>query len=134
VYAVNRILILLGLLVSIGVSIFAAQPWGDNYAYQDITGYLMLFAAELWICAPFVGLYFLNRAYRYSPAHKKVLLISCVIGSVLVSVLYVNGIVFSSGSTSALIFLFMPIYQLVFIFVVLVISQAMSRWIKSTQE
>jgi hypothetical protein len=130
---INNALILLGLLLSVGVSIFTAQPWGDNYAYQDASGYLMLLAGELWICAPFAGLYFLNRVFRHSLAHKKLLLISCVLGSVLVSALYVDAIVFSSSSTSALIFLVMPIYQWIFLIVVLVISLVMGRWIKSTR-
>lgn len=122
----NNVLILLGLLISVGVSIYAAQPWGDNYAYQDVSGYLGLFVWELWISAPFLCLYLLNSHYNNSSAHMKLLLASCLIGSVVVSAIYVESIVFSSSSTGALVFVFMPGYQLMFLLLIWVICLIMS--------
>jgi hypothetical protein len=102
----NNALILLGLLVSVGISIFAAQPRGDN------------------------SLYLLNRIFRDSSTHMKLLLPVCVICSIAAAAAYVEAVVFSASSTSALIFIVMPGYQMFFLFIILVISLVLRRSIR----
>jgi len=114
----NYILIVLGFLISVATSIYAARPWGDNYAYQEISGYFSLLLWELWIGVPFYVLYLLNKKYRSSSAHLKLLLFTCLVGSIFGAYIYVDSIVFSTSSTSALIFIFLPVYQLIFLAVI----------------
>ena len=131
----NYALIVLGLLISVGTSIYAAQPWGDNYAYQDISGYFSLLLWELWIGLPFLVLYLLNKNYSNSSAHLKLLFVACLLGSIFASYIYVDSIMFSSSSTSALIFIFMPAYQLIFLAIIgtvcLVLSKSLNQSLPS---
>ena len=131
----NYALIVLGLLISVGISIYAAQPWGDNYAYQDISGYFSLLLWELWIGLPFVVLYLLNKHYSNSSVHLKLLFVACLIGSIFASYIYVDSIIFSSSSTSALIFIFLPAYQLFFLAIIglvyLVMNKSLNKSLKN---
>ena len=126
----NFILILTGLLVSVVTSVYAARPWGDNYAYQETSGYFTLLLWELWIGLPFLALILLNKACMKSPHHLKLLFVVSVIGAGFAAYIYVDSTFFSSGSTSALIFIFLPIYQLMFIGAAGVISLIVSKVLK----
>lgn len=128
---VNVLLIVTGWLCTVGTSIYAARPWGGNYAYQDASGYFALLLWELWIGLPFVILLVLNRAYRHSAAHLKLLLFACLIGSIFAAYVYVDATVFSISSTSALIFIFLPAYQLVLLAIVAAVCWVMTIALRS---
>ena len=113
--SVNYILISLGIFASVFISIHAAQPWGDNYAYQDISGYLSLLFFELWICLPFLVLFLQNKIYKNSNTHLKFLTLICLFIVISSTYIYIESIFYSSSSTSSLIFLFLPVYQLIFL-------------------
>ena len=131
---INFIFIALGLLVSIGTSIYAAQPWGDNYAYQDISGYFLLLIWEFWIGLPFLLLYLFNKKYSNSNTHLKLLLFASLIVSIFGNYIYVESIVFSSSSTSALIFIFLPLYQLIFLAIIGAICAVISKSLNNRLE
>lgn len=127
---INNILVLLGVIVSLGVSIYAAQPWGDNYAYQTVDGYPILALLELWILFPFLIFYFLNNTYHQSARHMRLMFGVCMLGSIGVAAAYLKFVLFSGGSTAALIFLFFPGYQLGFAVIVWVCCIVMGRYTK----
>jgi hypothetical protein len=131
---INFIFIALGLLVSAGISIYAAQPWGDNYAYQDISGYFGLLIWELWIGLPFLLLYWFVKKYKDSNTHMRLLLFASLVVCVLGNYIYVESIVFSSSSTSALVFIFLPLYQLIFLAIVGAICALISKSLNKTLE
>ena len=43
-----RLLSIAAAASTIGLGIYSAQPWGDNYAYRDISGYLGLIIFIGW--------------------------------------------------------------------------------------
>ena len=112
---INYILIIAGMLISFGMVIYAAQPWGGNYAYKQGYGYLLLFVGVLWVALPFFLLYLLNRNYPNSKPHLILIFVACLICSAFAAYIYIASIVFSTSSTSALIFIFLPLYQMFFL-------------------
>jgi hypothetical protein len=109
--AVIHALIGAGIAGSIGASIYAARPWGGNYAYQDASGYLQLLLWEGFIALPYVLLYLVARRYGAGARQLAVLLFSCLLLSGFGVYAYVDAVLFSTSSTSALIFLVLPVYQ-----------------------
>jgi len=124
---INRILITFGLFVSVSFSLYAAQPWGENYAYQDISGYFSLFLFEFWIFLPFFILFLLNNKYKNSNKHLKLLTMVCVLISLSAAYIYFESTVLGSSSTSSLIFLFLPLYQLFFLVITLLTCMGISK-------
>lgn len=126
----NYFLILVGLLVSVATSIYAARPWGDNYAYQEASGYFILLLFELWIVLPFLVLFRLNKVCLNSLHYLKLMFFVCIIVADFAAYIYVDSILTSSGSTSALIFVFLPIYQLSLLGAVIVFGWIASKLLK----
>ena len=130
----NYVLILLGFLISAGILVYAAQPWGDNYAYQEFSGYVSLLLWELWVGLPFLALYLLNRKYSSSSPHLKLLFFACLIGSISASCIYADSILFSRSSTSALIYAALPVYQLLFLAIVGVVCVIMTKRVRGSDK
>jgi hypothetical protein len=115
---INNILVVTGLLVSLFLSLYAAQPWDDNYAYQTTRDYIILALLNLWVLFPFILLYLINKAYQHSARHMRLMFGACFIGSIGAACIYIKSIMYSTSSTSSLIFLFLPAYQLGFIIMI----------------
>ena len=91
--------------------IWSAQPWGDNYAYQDIKGYLALFVLLLWAISPYLSLLFTLKMFSQS---KRIFaaISTLVLALVLLSGYALYDTVFvQADAQNALIFIFLPIYQ-----------------------
>jgi len=56
-----RLVALAAALITLGLMIYMAQPWGDNYAYQSLSGYAWLLGFAVWVSLPFFMLLFLVR-------------------------------------------------------------------------
>lgn len=125
---INNTLIIVGLLLSLFLSTYAAQPWGDNYAYQSAKGYITLALLDLWILFPFLLLYLINRSYQHSARHMRLMFGACFVGSIGAACLYIKSIMYTSSSTAALIFLFLPAYQLGFIIMVWLVFLSIGRF------
>lgn len=61
-----RVVLLVFAVTTLGIGVYMAQPWGDNYAYQDASGYLSLAAMLLWAISPLAGLAVAARWFRSS--------------------------------------------------------------------
>lgn len=125
---INNILIVIGLLASLFLSTYAAQPWGDNYAYQTIKGYITLALLDLWILFPFLLLYLINRSYQQSARHMRLMFGACFVGSIGAACIYIKSIMYTTSSTASLIFLFLPAYQLGFIIMIWLTCLATGRF------
>ncbi len=87
-----------------------AQPWGNNYAYQQLADYLVLVMFLAWAVSPY--LYFLRRVNesKTSRCFRIVRFITAVlICGIGVTVIMDTSI--HSDAQGALVFLFLPIYQ-----------------------
>jgi len=104
----------LSVIVTVGCAVYAAHPWGDNYAYQGIfgfVGYLVLATMVAWAISPYIYLYLSTR--RHSSYCIKnlfrtgVTLLICIGGIAAVF----DTVFIHSDAQGGLIFLFLPIYQ-----------------------
>jgi len=120
----------------VGISAFAviiigvvmAQPWGDNYVYQDAKGYVALGLMLLFALVPYVGLLLCSRLFVRSVGASR----SFMIGALLISIVGVAGYFHTAfinlDAQGGLIFLVMPVLQLLAGFT-LVVSCALWLWL-----
>ena len=99
------------LVATIVLGIYMARPWGDNYAYENLTGYLGLFAFLAWACGPYIYLIWISRtrsSMRASAISRlAVALLVCVGGIVIL----IDTAFIHIDAQGGLIFIFLPIYQ-----------------------
>ena len=101
----------IALVATIAVAIYMARPWGDNYAYQEIAGYIALLLFILWACSPYC--YFLANTRNYPDSAP--LAVSNLIAALLVCIgglyLLADAAFIHIDAQGGLIFIFLPIYQ-----------------------
>lgn len=101
----------LGVLVTTAIAIYAAQPWGDNDAYETLPDYLLLVVFIGWAISPYLMLGWSAR--RGLPAGLPGIMRVAITGLITlwgISVL-VNVVFLEPDAQGALIFLFLPIFQ-----------------------
>ena len=125
--AYNQIIIYLGLAITVALSIYSARPWGDNYAYQSISGYLNLILFEAWLSIPFIILHFLNKKYGNNYILKYIILFSVIVVTVFGGYVYIDAVFIHTSSTSALIFVFLPVYKILFLGVITLICLIINK-------
>lgn len=102
----------LAAIVTVALSIVSARPWGDNYAYQDISGYLMLAGFMAWSISPYI--YLLLSAGRSAAANRPSRFLSVAVAFLICvgGVAAVWDTVFIHiDAQGGLVFLFLPVYQ-----------------------
>jgi hypothetical protein len=100
-----------GLLVTIISGVSMAQPWGDNYAYQNVSGYLGLFLFLAWAVSPYAYLYWMSGRLNASGPVKLARLIVTAIVCVGGIYIVVDSAFIHLDAQGGLIFIFLPIYQ-----------------------
>ena len=106
-----RLLASVGVIATVALSIYAAQPWGDNYAYQDISGYVLLTVFVAWAISPYI--YLFVSAGRHSPHRLSnllrvaVALLTCIGGIAAVF----DTVFIHLDAQGGLIFLSLPVVQ-----------------------
>lgn len=106
-----RLLASLGVIATVTLSIYAAQPWGDNDAYQDISGYLLLTVFVAWAISPYA--YLFRSAGRHSPNRMSnlfrvaVTLLICIGGIAVVF----DTVFIHPDAQGGLVFILLPVYQ-----------------------
>lgn len=108
---INRWLSGASLIAIIALVIFMAQPWGDNYAYRDISGYVNLAVLMAWIISPYLHLLLTaNRRYldRASDTLRVAVVVLVCAGGVGMSF---HTVFFILDAQGPLLFLFLPAYQ-----------------------
>ncbi|MDX1618981.1 MAG: hypothetical protein R3224_09355 [Balneolaceae bacterium] len=98
-------------MTTVTLGVYAAHPWGDNYAYRDAFGYLLLALYLAWAISPY--LYFYLSGGRAVPVRAVRIiriagtLLICLAGTAVV----IDIVLIHTDAQGGLIFLFMPVYQ-----------------------
>ena len=117
-------------LFTFTIAIYAAQPWGDNYAYKDLADYFYLLGMMLWAISPYLAMFIVLFIF----SRKKVLIKTFSICMLIIS-LFAGYILFDTmfihiDAQGGLIFLFLPIYQWLAFFIMLFICAAVNKFTK----
>lgn len=101
--------------------VWMAQPWGDNYAYQSWGGYLFLAGFIAWALAPYALIAVLQR--RLPVTARGTLLGALYTLIALAGVAVAVDVAFIHiDAQGALVFIFLPVYQLVAVLVVVAVN------------
>ena len=103
--------LILAMIITVAIIIYATHPWRGNYANQMFTDYVYLLAFSFWSIIPYLALMILIHLFKeYKLSYYIVISGSEVI--ILTSLLFLIDTVFiHPNSQGAYIFLFLPIYQ-----------------------
>ena len=102
-------------LITLTLMIYMAQPWGDNYAYQSLSGYAWLLEFAVWVSLPFLMLLFLVRKAFASEANKLIAITGALIIVLGGVALYVDAALLHRDPQGALVFIAVPFYQWIII-------------------
>ena len=105
-----RLIALAAALITLTLMIYMAQPWGDNDAYQSLSGYVGLLALAGWANLPYLMIFFLARKTSKVQAIK----VADIIGTLIISsgaLLYVDAAFLHPDPQGALVFITVPLYQ-----------------------
>lgn len=106
-----RLVALSAALVTLTLMIYMARPWGDNYAYQSLSGYVWLLGLAVWVTLPYLMVLFLAR--KAFPSRKNTFVM--VLGAFIISIggvaLYVDAALIHRDPQGALVFIAVPLYQ-----------------------
>ena len=103
--------LLLCTVATVAIGIHMARPWGDNYAYQDASGYGVLALMLLWAVSPYAGLAFGLRLLRRSRVASRVFAGSAPILAIPGLVAYVDAAFVHLDAQGGLVFVFAPLLQ-----------------------
>ena len=99
------------LFATVVIGIYMARPWGDNYAYQSVWGYVGLFMFLGWACLPYIFLFSMSKASRPARAVNVTRLVETCIVCVGGLYILIDTAFFNIDAQGALIFVFLPVYQ-----------------------
>ncbi len=102
---------IVGILVTTAIAIYAAQPWGDNYAYKSLPDYLLLAVFIGWAISPYVFLVYTARRPQSAPIQNILRVAAAFLIVVWGIGVLINTILIHTDAQSALIFLFLPFFQ-----------------------
>lgn len=106
-----RMFLGLCMVASVGLGIHMAQPWGDNYAYQDLAGYAYLAGFLAWAIAPLAALAWAAGWFRRSRRAWWLFALGAVCIAVWGTIVYVDASLVHLDAQGGLVFLFTPILQ-----------------------
>jgi hypothetical protein len=110
-YSATRLIALAAALITLGLLIYAAQPWGGNSAYRGLSGYLGLLGFAVWATLPYLMIIFLARKASISRANNFFVIIGALLISLGGLALYVEALLLHPDAQSALAFVAVPFYQ-----------------------
>ena len=110
-YTATRIIAPAAALISLGLLIYAAQPWGGNSAYQNLSGYLGLLGFAVWVTLPYLMVIFLAGKVSVSLGNNLLVIIGAVLIFLGGVALYVDAVLLHRDAQGALAFVAVPFYQ-----------------------
>jgi hypothetical protein len=110
-----RLIAISAALITLTLMIYMARPWGDNYAYQSLSGYAWLLGFAVWAILPYLMILFLVRKAFASRANNFVVIVGVLIISLGGVALYVDAALLHRDPQGALVFIAVPLYQLIII-------------------
>ena len=96
---------------TICMMIYAAQPWGDNYAYKNFSDYLTLFGYALWAISPYLILTIIFQSFHKNQYSINVAFFGALIIVLTSCALLIDAFFVHIDAQNALVFLFLPICQ-----------------------
>lgn len=116
-----------GALATVGMMIYAAQPWGDNYAYQSFAGYLSLLLFMGWAISPYFAL-MVTTVWLVEPGAGRWMVLA---GALLITVfgawLTIEAIIIRPDAQGGLVFIFLPLYQWLVVAVIVLVGLWLKR-------
>ena len=113
----------------IAIGLYMAQPWGDNYAYQDVEGYGRLALLVLFAISPYLALLIFSWVFaRYAGARSSLFAVGAAVIGVAGVAAYFDTAFIHTDAQGGLIFLFLPVIQLIACFL-LVVGCALWLWL-----
>jgi hypothetical protein len=109
--SVSRTLAILAALSSLALMVYAARPWGDDYAYQGWRGYAGLLLMMAWATLPYLGIVLLARQAVHGKAGEILVLVGALIVTVGGLAAYVEAIWLHPDPQGGLAFIVVPFYQ-----------------------
>jgi hypothetical protein len=110
-FTATRFIVLAAALITLTLLIYMAQPWGNNYAYQSLSGYAWLLGFAVWAILPYLMTFFLVRKTFPSQANNLIVKISAFIISLGGVALYIDAALLHRDPQGALVFIAVPFYQ-----------------------
>ncbi len=114
---------------TICMMIYAAQPWGDNYAYKTFSDYLTLVGFALWAISPYLILTIILQGFRKNKYSTNTAIIGALIIAITSCALLIDAFFIHIDAQNALVFIFLPIYQWVAFLVLALICFAVGRFL-----
>jgi len=110
-YTATRLIALSAALITLALMIYMARPWGDNYAYQSLSGYAWLLGFAVWATLPYLMILLLARRAWTSRASSLVVITGALIISLGGVALYVDAALLHPDPQGGLAFIAVPFYQ-----------------------
>jgi hypothetical protein len=102
-YSAIRFIAISAALITLALMIYMARPWGDNYAYQSMSGYILLLGFAVWATIPYLMVLSLARRAFASQANKLPVVIVALIISFGGVALYVDAALWHPDPQGALV-------------------------------
>lgn len=106
-----RVFLGLCAVATLAIALTMARPWGDNYAYQEASGYGVLALMLLWAVSPYAGLALGLRLLRRSRVASRVFAGGALAIGVLALAAYVDAAFVHLDAQGGLVFVFAPLLQ-----------------------
>ena len=117
-------------LFTLVMGIYAAQPWGDNYAYSKFSDYLQLFGMMLWAVSPYLAMFIVLRVITKKEILIKTFSVCTFAISLFAAFILFDTMFIHIDAQGGLIFLFLPIYQWLAFIVFLFICSLVNKFSK----
>ena len=115
------------MFTTLGVMVYAARPWGDNYAYQSLSGYLVLLLFMGWALAPYAALMVSNAWLGGSRPGGRLVFVAVLLTTGLGLWVIADAVFLHPDAQGALVFVVLPLYQWLIVGLVLVLGFWMGR-------
>ena len=107
----GKLILISAMIFTIAIMVYAAQPWGDNYAYKTYYDYLTLIGYMLWAISPYFMLAIIFHGFRHHPSASLTALVGTVLIVLASAALLIDAFFVHIDAQGGLIFLFLPIPQ-----------------------
>lgn len=107
----TRLITLSAVMITLTLMVYMSKPWGDNYAYQNLSGYIGLLGFAVWAILPYLMILFLARKACASRANSLLILLGTLIISLGGVALYIDAVLLHPDPQGGLVFIAVPGYQ-----------------------
>lgn len=114
-YTATRFLAAVAALSTLAMMVYAARPWGDNYAYQSLWGYASLLLLAVWATLPYLVLVIMARSAVHFRTKEILVLMGAVIIAAGGMAAYVDAIWLHPDAQGGLAFIVVPFYQMIIV-------------------